>query len=164
VHGELAAEVLIAACGLDGVDVAYEVGYGDVGGGEFFDEAVVGGKPRYRRVFPEAGDEVAGELGDGGVGVVAGFSTGYVRHCGVEQCGERAEDAGLRLATEAEEDEVVFAEDRVDDLGNDRVLVADDAGEQGLLGAELGDQVIAELVLYAAREALGGEFAGAESA
>ena len=33
VHGELGAEVLVGAGGFDGVDVAYEVGYGDVGGG-----------------------------------------------------------------------------------------------------------------------------------
>ena len=33
VHGELGAEVLVGAGGLDGVDVADEVGYGDVGGG-----------------------------------------------------------------------------------------------------------------------------------
>ena len=33
VHGEFGAEVLVAAGGFDGVDVAYEVGYGDVGGG-----------------------------------------------------------------------------------------------------------------------------------
>src|SRR5260221_231322 len=78
VHGELGAEVLVAAGGLDGVDVAYEVGYGDVGGGEFFDETVVGGQPRYWRVFAEASDEVAGELGDGSVGVVSGLGAGYV--------------------------------------------------------------------------------------
>ena len=33
VHGELGAEVLVAACGFDGIDVAYEVGNCDVGGG-----------------------------------------------------------------------------------------------------------------------------------
>ena len=45
VHGEFGAEVLVAAGGFDGVDVADEVGYGDVGGGEFFYVAVVGSEP-----------------------------------------------------------------------------------------------------------------------
>ena len=36
VHGELAAQILVAACGLDGVDVADEIGYSDVGSGELF--------------------------------------------------------------------------------------------------------------------------------
>ena len=54
VHGELGAEVLIAAGGFDGVDVADEVGYGDVGGGELFDEAVVGGEPGDGRFVADA--------------------------------------------------------------------------------------------------------------
>ena len=40
VHGELGAELLAGARGLDGVDVADEVGDGDVGGGELFDVAL----------------------------------------------------------------------------------------------------------------------------
>ena len=46
VHGELGAELLAGARGFDGVDVADEVGYGDVGGGEFFDVAVDRGSAR----------------------------------------------------------------------------------------------------------------------
>ncbi len=62
----------------------------------------------------------------------------------------------------------MFAEDSVDDLGNDRVLVADDAGEEwgfGLRGfAEFGDEIFAELVFDATGKAGWGEFAGAEGA
>ncbi len=168
VHGELGAEVLVAAGGFDGVDVADEVGYGDVGGGEFFDEAVVGSEPGDGGFVAELCDEVAAELGDGGVGVVADLGAGDVGAVRVEQGGEGAEDAGLGLAAEAEEDEVVSREDGVDDLGDDGVFVADDAGEERGFrfcgGAEFGDEVFAELVLDAAGEAGGGEFAGAESA
>ena len=71
VHGELGAEVVAAARGLDGVDVADEVGDGDVGRGELFDVALVGGQPGDGGVVAELGDEVAGELRDGSVGVVA---------------------------------------------------------------------------------------------
>ena len=78
VHGELGAEVLVAAGGFDGVDVADEVGYGDVGGGEFFDVAVIWGKPGDGRFVAHLGDEVAGELGDGGVGIVADLGAGDV--------------------------------------------------------------------------------------
>jgi hypothetical protein len=53
VHGELGAEVLAAARGLDGVDVADQVGYGDVGRGELFDVAVVGRQPRDGGVVAE---------------------------------------------------------------------------------------------------------------
>ena len=60
------------------------------------------------------------------------------------------------LTAKAEEDEVVFGEDGVDDLGDDGVFVADDAGEEWGLrlrgGAQLCDQVVAELVLDGAGE------------
>ena len=86
----------------------------------------------------------------------------------VEQGGEGAEDAGLRLAAQAEQDEVVPRENGVDELGYDGVFVADDAGKRGALvfaeSRELGDQVLAKLVFDAACEAGGSEFAGAEGA
>ena len=50
------------ARGLDGVDVTDEIGYGNVGGGELFDEAVVGSQPGYWRLVAHLGDEVATEL------------------------------------------------------------------------------------------------------
>ena len=107
-------------------------------------------------------------LRDGGVGVVADLGAGDVGAVRVEQRGEGAEDARFGLAAEAEEDEVVAREDGVDDLGDDRVFVADDAGEErGLVlrgRRELGDEVFAQLVFDAAGKAGGGEFAGAESA
>ena len=65
-------------------------------------------------------------------------------------------------------------EDGVDELRDDGVFVADDAGEErgrflcsdaGLRGlAESGDQVFAEFVLDGAGKTGGGEFAGAEGA
>jgi hypothetical protein len=60
----------------------------------------------------------------------------------------------------------VAREDGVDDLRDDRVVEADDAGEEGFSLAlaagrdlaEARDEVIAELVLDAAGDAFGGEF------
>ncbi len=83
---------------------------------------------------PRRGDEVAAVFGDGGVGVVAHLGAGDVGAGGVEQGGEGAENAGFGLAAKAEEDEVVAREDGVDELGDDGVFVADDAGEERSLG------------------------------
>ncbi len=72
------------------------------------------------------------------------------------------------LAAEAEKDEVMAGEDGVNDLRDDGVVVADDAGEEGLaggsIGAQAGDEIVAELILDAAGDALGGVFAVAECA
>ena len=55
-------------------------------------------------------------------------------------------------------------ENGVDDLRNDRVLVPDDAWEDGLLGAEAADEVLAKLILDAASQAFGGVITAPESA
>ena len=44
-HGEFAGEVLAAARGLDGIEIADEVGNGDIGRGELFDVALVAVEP-----------------------------------------------------------------------------------------------------------------------
>ena len=79
VHGELGAEVLVRARGFDGVDVADEVGYGDVGSGQLFYVALVWGEPRDGRLFAHLRDEVAAELRDRRIGIVAQLGAGDVR-------------------------------------------------------------------------------------
>ncbi len=41
----------------------------------------------------------------------------------------------------------MLAENRVDDLRDDRIVVSDDAGEDRLTGAKMGDEVFAHLLL-----------------
>jgi hypothetical protein len=62
----------------------------------------------------------------------------------------------------------VTREDGVDDLGNDRIFVADDSGEErgwiavaartGAGGAEFGDEILAKLVFDTSGQAGWGEF------
>ena len=59
--------------------------------------------------------------------------------------GELAQDAALGLTPKAQQDEVVPGQQRVDDLGEDGVLIADDAGEQRLAGAQPGQEVAPDL-------------------
>ena len=60
---------------------------------------------------------------------------------------EHAHDARLSLALFAEEQHVVPGEDRVDDLGDDGVVVADDAGEEILPVGKRAREVGADLLL-----------------
>ena len=88
--------------------------------------------------------------------------------CGIEQRGQRAQNAGFGLAAQAEQNEVMAREHGVHDLRDDRIFIADDAGEERILGfggrAQAGDQVIAELVFDGAADALRGIHGGAEFA
>ena len=60
----------------------------------------------------------------------------------VEEARERPEDAALGLASQAEKDEVVARQHRVDDLGDDGVVVADDARKECLAGAQPRHEVL----------------------
>ena len=136
VQRELVGEV--AALGdLDRVDLADQVGDRRVGRGQLLAEAVVAVDPVDRRVVAVLGDEVAGVLDDRVVRVVVDLAAGDDRHPLVEQAGERADDAGLRLAALAEEDHVVAGEQGVLELRHDGVLVAEHALEQRLAGGDL---------------------------
>ena len=48
----------------------------------------------------------------------------------IEQIGQLANDAALRLAAQTEQDNVMSRENRIDELRNDGFLVADDAGKK----------------------------------
>ena len=74
----------------------------------------------------------------------------------VEELRQRAQEPRLRLPAQAEQDEVVPRQERVDDLGLDGVLVADDAGEELAPRAEARDDVVAQLVLHGAVPVAGG--------
>jgi len=65
----------------------------------------------------------------------------------VEQIGEAAQDPALRLAAQAQQDEVVLRENGVDQLRDDSVVEPDHAGKQRLAGAQALNQVRADLVL-----------------
>ena len=94
--------------------------------------------PVDRRVVAVLGDEVAGVLRDRVVRVVVDLAAGDDRHPLVEQAGERADHAGLGLAALAEEDHVVAGEQRVLELRQDGVLVAEHAVDERLARARSG--------------------------
>ena len=56
----------------------------------------------------------------------------------------------LAWPAQPQDDEVVLREDGVDELGNDRFVVADDSWKQCRPGTKLRDQVVAKLPLDAA--------------
>src|ERR1035438_7542569 len=129
VGGELVGDVLAAAGGLDGVDIADHVGDGDVRGGQLFDVALVAVEPRDGHVVRLIGHQIAAAAANGSVRVVVNFAAGQVRRPFVEQGGELADEAGFGLAAQSQENEVVARQDGVDHLGHDGILVSDDAGK-----------------------------------
>src|ERR1035438_6287323 len=107
VDGELVGDVLAAAGGLDGVDIADHVGDGDVRGGQLFDVALVAVEPRDGHVVRLIGHQIAAAAANGSVRVVVNFAAGQVRRPFVEQGCELADEAGFGLAAQSQENEVV---------------------------------------------------------
>ena len=79
------------------------------------------------------------------------LTAGQVRHVRIEKRRQGAQDAAFRLSAQAEKNEVVARQDRVDDLRDHRVLVADDALENLLVTvfAQPCRKIVAEFVLHA---------------
>ena len=141
--------VQIAALGhFDGVHLADQIGDGDVRRGQLLAVALRARQPGDGGIVAGFGDEGAALGAHRLKGILGNLRVVQNRRLGVEQLGEAAHDARLRLAALAEQHDVLAAENGVDDLRHHRLVVADDARKQRLAGAQLGDEVAAHLHLH----------------
>ena len=101
-------------------------------------------------VSPSVGQPRAARAADRVERIVVDLAARHDRDLIVEQRDERAKQARLRLPAQAEQDEVVLRQQRVHELRHDGVVVADDAREERLAGAELADQVLAHFLVHVA--------------
>src|SRR5205807_3408640 len=144
--GQLICE--IAAFGdLDGVDLTDEIGDRDVGRGELLAIATIATDPRYLDAVAFLGDQVETPAADRFVRVVVDLASCDHRHLLVEQADQGSHDPALRLAALPQHDHVVARDDRVGQLRQYGLVVADDPGEQWFAGAQAGQQVAAHLLL-----------------
>src|SRR5712664_3197767 len=148
VDGEFVGKIAAAAGGADGVDVADDIGHGDIGRGKFFDEAIFARHPGDRRVIAIGGNSFAAGTADRLERIVVDFAAGDDGHLGVEEIDECTQDAALGLAAEAEKNEIVAGEQSVDDLRDDGVFVAVDAGKQRLALFDGAEQIAADFVFH----------------
>src|SRR6185312_5428657 len=138
----------VAALGhLDRIDLADQVGDGDVRRGELLAVAAVARDPHDLGAVALLGHALAAGLADGRQRVVVDLAAGQGGHRLVEEADQHARHARLGLAALAEEDQVLAAEDGVLDLRDDGVVVADDAGQERLAAPQARDEVVAQLLL-----------------
>src|SRR5690348_10415896 len=102
---EFAGQVMTAASGFDGIDIANQIGDRDIRRSQLLDITLVGSKPRQRRVVTLLGDDGPAALADGIVRIVVNLTTGYVGHLRIEQTGQRTQDATLGLSAKAQKNE-----------------------------------------------------------
>ncbi len=150
VHGQLVAKVQAPLRRLDRIDVAHHVRDRHVRRRELLDEAGVPREPGNRQAVALGGGPGAAGAADGRQWIVVNLAAGYDRYRLVQQINQPAQDSGLGLAAETEEDEVVPRQHRVHQLRNDGLVVAYDAGEERLARLELPHQVVADFLPHAA--------------
>ena len=80
------------------------------------------------------------------------FAARKIRHVRIEKRRQSAQDAAFGLATQPEQNEIVARENGVDDLRNNRVIVADDAGKNWSVAvlAQTRREIIAQFIFHAA--------------
>ena len=126
---EFVGKIAPAAGGADGIDVADDVGHGDIGRGQFFDETIFARHPGDGRAVPLGGDFFAAGAADGLEGIVIDFTASDDGHFRVQEIDEAAQNTAFGLTPEAEKNKIVAGKQGVDDLRNDGVFVAMDAGK-----------------------------------
>src|SRR5438128_10975333 len=125
---------MAALCGFDGIDVADDVRDGYIGRGQLLHEARVTPDPfdgRHVAIKPES---LAAVRRDGMKRIVIDFGPGDYRDLFVKQFGELAYDATLGLAAQAKQDQIMSRQDRIHELRNDRIVIADDPWEKFFAG------------------------------
>jgi hypothetical protein len=146
VHRQLVGQIQSGLRRLDRVDVADHVGDRHVRRRELLDETVFTPQPADGQAIAFSGNPRAAAGAQRRRRVVVNFAARHDRDSLVEQIDEAAQDARLRLAAQAEQDEIVAREDRVDELRHDGVVVADDAREKRLARPELAHEVVADFL------------------
>jgi hypothetical protein len=66
----------------------------------------------------------------------------------VEQIRQPAKNSRFRLSAQTQQDEIVPRQDRVDQLGDDGFVEADDAGEKFFASLQLPDEILANFLLH----------------
>ena len=107
VNRVLAAQLVAALGRLDGIDVADQVGDGDVGRRQLFHVAIIGGQVRNGRVVGIVGQQFAAAAANRRVRIVVDFAAAQVRHMRIEQAGKRAQDAAFRLPAQSEKNKIM---------------------------------------------------------
>ena len=146
---QLVRKVAAATSSLNGVHVADHIGNGHVGSRELFDEAILAREPGDRGFIAPLGKQFPATAADRAQGMVVNLATGDVRHFGVKQCDQAAQNAALGLAAQSEEDEVVARQEGVDDLRQHGFFITVDAGEQRFIRLDLAQEVRADFILHA---------------
>ena len=147
-NGQFIAQQVTALGGFDWIDIADDVGDGDVGRGQFLDETRVAFNPGDGRGILVQFNCLAAVCADRIERVVVHFRSGDDRDLRVQQIRELANDPALRLPAQSEENQIMSRQNGIDELRHDGLVIAHDAREKFLPPLQFANQVRAHLIFY----------------
>src|SRR6476619_1543389 len=135
-----------AAGRLDGIDIADEVRYGDIGRGQLLHVTLVPSQPGDWCCLSAFGEQLTGIFGDGCERIVIYLAAGNDGNPLVQEAGQLTQESTLGLTPETEQNEVVSGKQCVHDVRQDGIFVADNARKQRLTRLQSPEQVTPNLV------------------
>ncbi len=111
----------------------------------FLHVALVAIQPGDVRFVAFLGDQIAAAAADGMKRIVADFAARHVGQVFIQKPGQHPDDAGLGLAAQTQQDEIVPRQHGVNDLRHHGIFVAHNAREQVLAALQLADQILPQL-------------------
>ena len=147
VHAQFAADGVSSLCSFDGIDIADDIGDGNVGRGELFDIAVLFRPVIDPSVVSHFFHQIPAPPADRTERIVVDLAPFDHRYNIVEKFDQSAKNAAFCLATQAQQDHVMTREDRVDNLRNNGLFISDNAGKYRSLCFELPNKIDPHLIL-----------------
>jgi hypothetical protein len=144
---QLIGQIQAGLSGLDRVDVAHHVGDCHVRRRQLFYEARLARQPGHRQAVAFLRDARPARGAQRRQRVVVNLAAGHDRNLFVEQVDQAAKNPALGLAAQAEQDEIVPRQNRVHQLRDDGLLVADDPWKERLAGLQLPNEIVPHLLL-----------------
>ena len=107
-HRELVPKIVPAPRGLDGVNIADKVGNCHIRSRKLLDVAIIRSQVVDRGGVPLLGDKLAAAPTQRRVGIVVDLASTDEWSLRIEQASKCTQDAALCLASESQQDEIVF--------------------------------------------------------
>ena len=131
---------------LNRIDIADQIGDGDVGRGELLTQPGIPVQPLDLDRLAALRHQIDAALADGLIRIVVDLAPLDDRDILVEETGKVSNDARFCLASEPQEHDIVLGKNRVHNGGYDSLLEADDRWKKRFIPAELLDQVVSDFI------------------
>ncbi|MCG3120720.1 MAG: hypothetical protein ALAOOOJD_03548 [bacterium] len=134
--------------GFDWIDIADQIGDRHIRRRQLFAVALLAADPFNLDFVAIFAHFVHARFAHRAKGIVVDFAIFDNWNVLIQQARQHAQNAALRLAAQAEQDEIMPRQNGVAQLRNHRIFITDDAGKQRLAAADFANEIVAHFVFH----------------